>query len=777
MKIQFRLLIAVVVLVFGLPVPVLAAPAPTPWTPPAADVVESEPYYYDELDAADYDIPEWMFDEDYLDALPAHGFRKKKANRNSDEFEGAYSDYFDAMIVNDQRDGIVTRDQFWESFKPGGWNHLLTGWRDYKGPKTWPEWLAKTVEVLNRGKAGGAYEVHYNKRNAIDKAHGFVAVNQKIRGVNLEWQKDNPQKREVGKNRVYRVDSYHPNPTGASRGVVGERKSGPTLNPDEFLNVTVEVAAQKNADIEITFGDTPNAEALRVIAKAEKQLLARRIELHGAKGAGASPIVVKTWRAEARGTRPASASSLLAGAQRAWPSRAVTAMQNSATSAADAKDDEEIEKAVAEDLADEEETAPAKICQLGRSPCHTDVANAVPAVVYDNDEIGAGTDQLGGVDFSTLELRYISDTYAGAPGVKYSYSVDPDPKQKVSYGGADAARLASDSFFTWLALPPTAFTVNLNPEEPNRIVDSRFGRTDAGRVLLEADFQMKKTVAKLIHPDTRAGKKFWDSLRGEQSCINMRQWIVPAPAIVRDDGNELFILDAPLQVKMETEYENLSGSETCPGQATADTLHNEKIYRSQILPGIVKAVNNAPEYADLRRVYASRVAAQWYRERSATKVTAYADIVDSGDITPWVTRTSWKPKNTFDAYVKSYKKGEFRVKHTTRKGNYIYTNTYVYGGVDFTQTPTSNMEEPAFTAKNPKLRTAVADLTGGPVADSRGTLWFGQESNELPRDEALSLPPSPVSKPLFWLLTLLPVVVWLLVTALIVIRRGRAVTR
>ena len=34
------------------------------------------------------------------------------------------------------------------------------------------------------------------------------------------------------------------------------------------------------------------------------------------------------------------------------------------------------------------------------------------------------------------------------------------------------------------------------------------------------------------------------------------------------------------------------------------------------------AVNSAPEYADLRRVYASRVAAQWYRERSATKTTA-----------------------------------------------------------------------------------------------------------------------------------------------------------
>jgi hypothetical protein len=768
----------------ALPTPVLAAAAPTPavtsWSPPPVDVIELDPYHYDELDPDDYNIPEWMLTEEYLVALPGHDFRKKASNRHSARFRAAYAAYVDEMTERGEQSGIVTEDQFWQSFFPGGWNHILTGWRDYKGRLSWEDWLKKTVEMLNRGKRGGAYEVHYNGKNKVDRAHGFEAVNQKVRGVNLTWKEGNPQGRKVGSERAYRVDSYHPEPAGASRGVVGERKSGSTLNADEFVNVTVEVAAAKNADIEITFGDTPNAEALRVIEKAQETLLARRIELHGeAAGAGTRPISIKTWRAKAVVNRPASASPLTAGAQKPWPSKAATQIENSPSSPAAAEEAARVKEAAAADLADApaEETAPSKICQLSGSPCHPDVSAAVPAAVYDNDEIGDDAERLGGVDFSTLELRYISDTFVGAPGVKYSYSVDPDPNQKVSYGGADAARLASDSFFTWLALPETAFTVNLNPEEPNRIVDARFGRTDAGRVLLEADFQMKKTVAKLIHPDTRSGRRFWSELRGEQRCINMRQWIVPAPATVRDAGNELFILDAPLQVKMETEYVNLSGSQTCPGQATADTEHNERVYRVEVLPQIVKAVNTAREYADLRRVYASRVAAQWYRERSEKKPTAYADIVDSGDITPWATKSSWTPKDTFDAYVTSYKKGEFRVKRTTRKGNYIYTDTYVYGGVDFTTTPTSKLGESEFEAKRPGLRTAVADLAGGPVADKSGKLWFGQESNELPREEALALPPSPLSNPWFYGLTLLPVLAWATVGILVVRLRRRAVTR
>src|SRR5262249_24767437 len=162
---------------------------------------------------------------------------------------------------------------------------------------------------------------------------------------------------------------------------------------------------------------------------------------------------------------------------------------------------------------------------------------------------------------------------------------------------------------------------NLNPDEPNRIIDAKFGQTDAGRVLLEADLQMKKTVGKLIHPDTPAGATYWAALHGDAKCVSMRQWIVPGPATVREDKGQLYILDAPVRVRMETDYvktTGVGGTSGCTGQSQAETRYNEAVYRATILPQVERAVNTAPEYADLRRVYVSRVAAQWYRERSRT---------------------------------------------------------------------------------------------------------------------------------------------------------------
>ncbi|GLZ78111.1 hypothetical protein Afil01_29180 [Actinorhabdospora filicis] len=388
-------------------------------------------------------------------------------------------------------------------------------------------------------------------------------------------------------------------------------------------------------------------------------------------------------------------------------------------------------------------------------------------------------DRLGGVDFSTLELRYVADTYDDGygTGVDYAYQVDPAPGEEVSFGGADAAKLAADAFFTWLVLPPASFTVNLNPDEPDRIVEERLGRTDAGRVLLEADLQMKKSVATLIHPDGRLGGEFWDSLHGETKCISMRQWIVPKPAVVKEKGNALFILDAPLEVKMETEYlktKGVGGSAGCEGQSTSDTEYNEGVYRRLILPELEKTVNDGEAYADLRRVYASRVAAEWYRDRSRTKTTAYSGIIDSGDASAWPLRVKWSPRDTFDRYVDSYKNGEFRVERTTRQGRYLVTNVYVYGGVNFADVPSTSLSDAEFAAEHPDLDAAVVDARLGVSAEEgTGVMFLGGRSTARPLWDPLPPPPSPLDNPMFYILTALPVVAWLVLGAFLWRRRPR----
>ncbi|WP_233604623.1 hypothetical protein [Micromonospora sp. HM5-17] len=395
----------------------------------------------------------------------------------------------------------------------------------------------------------------------------------------------------------------------------------------------------------------------------------------------------------------------------------------------------------------------------------------------DVDESDVGVDRLGGVDFSTLELRYVADTYSGGlgSGIEYAYRVDAKPGEEISFGGRRAAQLAADSFFIFLALPPTSFTVNLNPDEPHRIIDAKLGTTDAGRVLLEADLQMKKTVARLIHPNSRRGRTFWDSLRGETKCLSMRQWIVPRPAVVREDGNRLFIIDAPLEVKMETEYVRAKGAASDPGcatQASRDTEYNERIYRNTILPELEKAVNTAPEYADLRRVYTSRVAAEWYRQRSKTKTTAYGHLIDSGDVSAWPSRVSWKPKEVFDRFVKSYREGEFRVERQTRQGDHVVTYLYVYGGVDLTRVPKRLLSAEAFTRDRPRLATTVSTALSAPTSeDGTGVTWLGGRTSERPPYSPLPAPTSPLRMPVFYVLVGLPVLAWLGLGAYLLVRR------
>ncbi|NBE82579.1 hypothetical protein [Micromonospora rubida] len=383
---------------------------------------------------------------------------------------------------------------------------------------------------------------------------------------------------------------------------------------------------------------------------------------------------------------------------------------------------------------------------------------------------------LGGVDFSTLELRYVSDTYHNGSGVQYAFKADELPAaDQQSFGGRHAAQLASDSFFVWLSLRPSSFTVNLNPDEPDRILDAQFGRTDAGRVLLEADLTMKKSVAKFIHPDTRGGQKYWDALRGETKCVSMRQWIVPDTATVRDNGNELYILSAPLQVKMESDVvkaQGVGGTAGCGQESQATIKHNESVYRTMILPQVQDAVNHAPEYADLRRVYASRVAAEWFRQRSATKHTAYSDLIDTGDISRWTSRESWSPREVFDRYVKSYKNGEFKVKRTTTRGNFIYTSTFVYGGVDFSRINRNPVSADAFAKEHPTLAGSVSDALYGPVGQG-SEVWLGGLTTSKPLSEAFARPASATSNPLLYPLAALPLIAWLLTGGLL-LRRRRA---
>ncbi|MBU1869699.1 MAG: hypothetical protein KJ818_04425, partial [Candidatus Omnitrophica bacterium] len=94
-------------------------------------------------------------------------------------------------------------------------------------------------------------------------------------------------------------------------------------------------------------------------------------------------------------------------------------------------------------------------------------------------------------------------------------------------------------FLIGITLPDSSFWVNLRPDSPDSIIDPELARTDLGKVLLEADLELKKDTALATSPETPQGKEYWDKLYtkaeelfGSGSNITIptltRPWIVPS---------------------------------------------------------------------------------------------------------------------------------------------------------------------------------------------------------------------------------------------------------
>lgn len=338
----------------------------------------------------------------------------------------------------------------------------------------------------------------------------------------------------------------------------------------------------------------------------------------------------------------------------------------------------------------------------------------------------------GGVDFTTLELRYVGGLEKGK-GMTYSMRADqmPDPDDDPGFGGAAKMQLASDALFTWLALTPEKFWVNLNPDQPDKIMDSKFASTDAGRILLDADLDMKHDFAAAINPEKFPGaKRFWDSQPREDGipCFpDVRLWIEPEVAKVREEKGGIYILDTPL--KVSTEWMDMDWSAPGAHQCTwteAEKRFSETNLRQNVMPEVVKRVNNHPRYADLRRVYTSRVAAEYIRQQDAKKPTDFHKIINSDDVKAWPLRApneKWTKQGTYDRYMKSAREGVewFELKYDGKTFN------QGVGGVDFSKQPKRNISRTQFATQNRDLDNTTANSRKSDDASYRDTdtLYLG----------------------------------------------------
>jgi hypothetical protein len=254
--------------------------------------------------------------------------------------------------------------------------------------------------------------------------------------------------------------------------------------------------------------------------------------------------------------------------------------------------------------------------------------------------------------------------------------------------------------------------------------------------MLEADFQLKKSVARLIHPDTETGKAFWDALgaghgrRGSSAtCLSFRQWIVPGSVLVRTTPSSIYVVDAPLDVKLEAEYLRERGVRSgadCAAASDRSRRHGERVYRRIVLPRLVQQVNEAPEYEALRRIFAARVIAEWYKRRSRTEELAYSSLVGRDHVEEWYSRRRWSPTAVFRRYVRSASEGEFRLTRRVVEGNAVVVRTYFYGGVDLSSVRWQRVDKAELLRHEPLFEQQLAGALFNPAGfRDGGVRWVG----------------------------------------------------
>jgi hypothetical protein len=250
----------------------------------------------------------------------------------------------------------------------------------------------------------------------------------------------------------------------------------------------------------------------------------------------------------------------------------------------------------------------------------------------------------------------------------------------LSAGDAAAPDAARESaklvryFMASLAVPENDLWVNLSPYEKDRIVPDVFGVTEMGRDLLAQDYLLKQITASLMYPEAETGKVFWAEIykkAQEQFGTTSipidtfnKVWIVPAKAVVYEDGNKAMVVEAKLKVMLESDYtalehhvDGVAGQDASPSQEMA-----REVVRSVIIPVLEKEINSGKSFAQLRQVYYSLILAKWYKENLKQSILTrnYADQrkvrgIEIGD--------KGAKDDIYAQYLEAFKKGAFNYIH------------------------------------------------------------------------------------------------------------------
>ncbi|MDD5130911.1 MAG: diguanylate cyclase [Candidatus Omnitrophica bacterium] len=247
-------------------------------------------------------------------------------------------------------------------------------------------------------------------------------------------------------------------------------------------------------------------------------------------------------------------------------------------------------------------------------------------------------------------------------------------------------------FFVGVVLPNDTFRVNLRPDSPDDVIDPLLAQTEVGKILLEADLQLKKDTANATNPQTSEGREYWNLLYqkageiyGNQNVAIptlTRPWIVPDEIIIRESTDSAYVYKATLKVMLEQDY--LKDNAAYSFKDERERKLNEysaQIIRENIIPKLTKEINNAKRYAPLRQVYYSLILAQWFKARNQNKSNQYAGRINRKDLTNLQAKIPYSVSTYFDAYRENFAKGEYNIKEPVSTPYGQVVRSYFSGGM------------------------------------------------------------------------------------------------
>ena len=292
----------------------------------------------------------------------------------------------------------------------------------------------------------------------------------------------------------------------------------------------------------------------------------------------------------------------------------------------------------------------------------------------------------------------------------------------------DSTRQLFNYFFIGLSLPNDSFWVNLRPDSADNIIDEYLAKTDIGKVMLEADVQLKKDTAKYTSPDTVEGRAYWDKLyRKAQELFEnenitiptlTRPWIVPDEIILRQSANNAYIYKATLKVMLEADYlkDNPEYKFDDPRMKVLND-YSSQLIRELVLPKLAKDVNTSKRYASLRQVYFSLILAQWFKNqvtclsgrqaKSQGEYNILSSKIDSRDLKELTSKIQWSKDIYFLEYQRSFEEGEYNRQENVQGHFGLIVRQYFSGGVKF-----SGLIQSIMPGGNIQAKTAVNFFPG-----------------------------------------------------------------